>query len=80
MPIGGYDFGAHVIGRLQLGPLGFHERCDNFLNKLFTLPLRFNGVQQECVLNKELPQILSLFVVIFVSGIPFAEMLGDLLH
>jgi len=66
-----------LIGRLQLGPLGFHERCDGFLNKLFTLPLRFNGVQEESVLNKELPKILSVLVVVFVGGVPFAEMLGD---
>jgi hypothetical protein len=66
-----------VIGGVQLDPLRFHERCHHFLNKLPTRRLRFNGAQEECVLDEELPQILSLFGIIFVSGIPFAEMLGD---
>ncbi len=68
---------ALVIGRLQLGPLCRHERRHHFLNKLLTLGLRLNGVQKECVLDEELPQILAILEIIFVCGIPFAEMLGD---
>jgi len=75
--IGGYDLGTLFCGRLQLDPLRFHERCHHFLNKLLTLRLRFNGVQDECVLHEELPKILSVLGIIFLSGIPFAEMLGD---
>jgi hypothetical protein len=29
------------------------------------------------MLDEELPKILSVLGIIFVSGIPFAEMLGD---
>ena len=68
---------ALVCVRFQLDPLRFYERSHHFLNKLLTLRLRLDGVQEECVLDEELPKILSVLGIIFVSGIPFAEMLCD---
>jgi hypothetical protein len=75
--IGGYDLGTLVIGRFQLDPLLGHERSHDFLDKLLTLRLRFNGVQDECVLHEELPQVFAVFTVVFECGVMFAEMLGD---
>jgi hypothetical protein len=75
--IRGYDLGTLVCGRFQLDSLLGHERTHHFFNEGLTLGLRLDGVQDECVLHEELPQVFAVFTVVFECGVMFAEMLGD---